>query len=206
MRETLFSDLRHTPDRSLSPLVGERLSPYLTDGAAYTLVRETREGMVYHVLLDPVARIAVQVWDPAEEGEAPVPIPEAPAAPQRTISPDLDNDSDTDTVAAWLLARGLDGAVVGAWLWVSDSMPNRIKAGGEDGTELREILQCNAFKFSKRRNSYFHMCGVRPKGERPTGRKLERMHNVVPVGEFRPTTYDPRPAWKQKKTRKRRAA
>lgn len=203
MRETIFESLHHTPDRSLAPLVGERLSPYLTEGSAYTLVHETRDGMLYRVLLDLGARVAVQVWDPAAEDAAPV--PDAPA-PQRTIAPELDADSETDTVAAWLLARGLQGAVVGAWLWVSDSMPNRITAGGEDGAELRELLQANGFRFSKRRSSYFHMCGVRPKSERPTGRKLDAMHNVVTVDQYRPATYDPRPAWKQRKTRKKRAA
>lgn len=209
MRETIFSDLRHTPDRSLAPLVGGRLSSYLEVGAAYTLVREAREGMVYHVLIDPAARLAVQVWDPAEEGEAPVPIPEAPEAQHRTISPELDKDSETDTVAAWVKARGLAQAyVAGAWVWVDDSMPNRLAVGGDLGAELREILKANGFDFSRKRNAYFHKCGVQPRAERPTGRKLSAMHNTVGVGEYRSASYDPRPAWKQKKSggKKRRAA
>lgn len=184
LRNTIFSDLQ--------------------EGAAYTLVHEIRDGMLYRVLLDVAARVAVQVWDPAAEA---APVPDAPQAPRRTISRELDKDAETDDVAAWVKARGLTQShVVGAWVWVDDSVLNRLAVGGDLGAELRELLHANGFAFSRKRSAYFHTCGVRPKGERPTKRKLERMHNVVSVGDFRPATYDPRPAWQQRKTRKRRAA
>lgn len=206
MRDTVFSDLQHAPGRSLSPLVGERLAPYLVDGHSYSLVLDDRTGKVHATLLDLGAGIAVQIWEP--EASAPVVAPPAPVqAPALSFPAELDADSDTDTVALWARTQGLaDAYVAGAWVWVDDSIGNRLRAGDETGEALRAMLKVNGFDFSRKRSAYFHKCGVRPKGERPTGRKLSAMHNTVPVVDFRPSTYDPRPAWKQRKTRKRRAA
>lgn len=207
MRETIFSELRHTPGRSLAFTVGERLAPYLTEGRAYTHVREERDGMLYAVLIDTEARIAVQVWDAV--GETTQDAPEAPTEAAEGLPwalPDLTigKDSETPQVVEWCRLAGLRASVVGAWVWVPDSSDNRRLAGGPEALE-RE-LRARGFYFSKRRQQFFHDCTVPAAKDRKPGGKLERFHGASSLDTYAAGKHDARPGWRQAQDAKRAAA
>lgn len=133
-------------------------------------------------------------------------------APARTVLPfrctpdvpEIGPDSETDDVVAWCRANHVQASVVGRWVWV-DLFQQQL---AHDRDELAIALKAAGFRHSQRRQAWFHDCTIPCKhpldrNRRPGTGKLERFHNVVNVQAYT-SGMDPRPAWQQAKTRKKR--
>lgn len=97
-----------------------------------------------------------------------------------TLPPALTQDSPTAAVAAWCIARRLRASVVGRWVWVPYSALTWLPK--DEAAALRAELLAAGFRGSKRRQAYFHECGV-PARKRVTG-SLERYHRTISAGDF----------------------
>lgn len=149
-------------------------------------------------------------WEPFAPGELPEVLPGAPevgenptAQPENEPAPSIGPDSETAEVAAWCREAALNASVVGQWVWCDP-----YQQLGRDRAALDRLLRAAGFKFSSRRQSYFHACGVscrRQPGDKRRGGKLERFHGTASVADYNPKTFDPRPGWQLAKAAKTKA-
>jgi hypothetical protein len=167
----------HLPARLRTFLDGD-----LEPGALVTITQEHRDGHSHSTVILHELRLAVQAWEADQEQSG------APAAPEVTsdqaTSCPLLPDSTTTDVAGWVSSAGLRGSVVGKWVWVPAHQL------GTPAESVRALLTSAAgWKFSQRRQSYFHTCGVEaaapPKGQKRWGGNLERYHGAASVKDYR---------------------
>lgn len=104
------------------------------------------------------------------------------------MSAPISVQSSTAAVAAWCHEHGLRASVVGAWVWVPYAQT------GKDAASLRALLPWSTgFRPSKRRQSWYHQCGVEPRTKTPrlgerakrrtTGR-LDRYHRTISAADY----------------------
>lgn len=108
-----------------------------------------------------------------------------------TTSPAITIDSETPEVAAWCRMAGLNASVVGQWVWCDPHLQ-----ATRTPAEVAVLMEGTGFKFSPRRQSYFHACTVscrRQPGDKRRGGKLERFHNTASVRDYNPQTFSAAP-------------
>lgn len=199
------------PSDTLQPLLGApraNLPPRALTGFLEYAATECGDDFE-DPFVEPVPDPEPDPWTGFLPGELPETLPEAPQGATRSEIPEIADlpavgpDSETAGVAAWCVAAGLQASVVGQWVWCDPFVQV-----GRDREALDRLLRAAGFGFSGRRQSYYHACGVscrRQPGDKRRGGKLERFHNTVAAGEYKPGTFNPAPAWKQAKQAKAKA-
>lgn len=184
---------------TLSPAEAEALRealhpnlwPFTAAGHSIEIIEEERNGRAHTTLVDQTAMLAVQTWAPLPTPAAVVVDLSAPLAVTNVEIPGsaISEDSETPEVAAWCTAAGLHASVVGMWVWVDP-----YQQAGRDKAATDALMAGTGFKWSTRRQSWYHPCTISCKpGNKKRGGKLERFHSVTSAADYNPRNHDPRP-------------